>query len=289
MSGTRAPREDDREEVADVGHAVAVDVAGAGTGRIRAAPLEDDREEVRDIDAAVTVGVGRTRRTHRRRTAVPLRDRGERLLREADPAEPKAYNDVLNDRLSRIGNYTHDYDESERHEVEARIRRMFYGAKVEGSLGNIAVIANEAEIPVQSLRQTSTTTKCVAESSATTNVSFPGYKEGWFGRTTGLQIQNTGASQATNVVVTFVASTSGGSQSTHMTLPLTIDSGASMTLACISNGANASLWDGTQISASTLSGVSVTSDQPIYLTLAVVLINRRKNITNHVITVCKKK
>lgn len=54
--------------------------------------------------------------------------------REPETAEPKAYNDVLNDRLSQIGNYTHEYDESERHEVEARIRRMFYGAKVEGSL-----------------------------------------------------------------------------------------------------------------------------------------------------------
>jgi hypothetical protein len=54
--------------------------------------------------------------------------------REDEAAEPKAYGDVLNDRLARIGNYTHDYDESERDEVEARIRRMFYGAKVEGSL-----------------------------------------------------------------------------------------------------------------------------------------------------------
>lgn len=56
--------------------------------------------------------------------------------RTAEEAEPKDYNDVLSDRLSRIGNYTHDYDESERHEVEARIRRMFYGAKVEGSLAD---------------------------------------------------------------------------------------------------------------------------------------------------------
>ena len=59
----------------------------------------------------------------------------------ADSAEHKAYNDVLSDRLSAIGNHTHDYDESERDEVEARIRRMFYGAKVEGSL---AERANEA-------------------------------------------------------------------------------------------------------------------------------------------------
>ena len=54
----------------------------------------------------------------------------------AEDVDAKDYNDVLSDRLSRIGNYTHDYDESERHEVEARIRRMFYGAKVEGSLAD---------------------------------------------------------------------------------------------------------------------------------------------------------
>lgn len=63
----------------------------------------------------------------------------------SEDAEPKGYDDVLSDRLSRIGNYTHDYDESERHEVEARIRRMFYGAKVEGSLAERASTAREDE------------------------------------------------------------------------------------------------------------------------------------------------
>ena len=58
--------------------------------------------------------------------------------RRSDSTEHKAYNDVLSDRLSKIGDYTHDYDESERQEVEARIRRMFYGAKVEGSLAERA-------------------------------------------------------------------------------------------------------------------------------------------------------
>ena len=56
--------------------------------------------------------------------------------RRTDDQESKGHSDVLSDRLSRIGNYTHDYDESERDEVEARIRRMFYGAKVEGSLAD---------------------------------------------------------------------------------------------------------------------------------------------------------
>lgn len=65
----------------------------------------------------------------------------------AEDAEPKGHNDVLSERLSRIGNYTHDYDESERHEVEARIRRMFYGAKVEGSLADRTGASTEDDTP----------------------------------------------------------------------------------------------------------------------------------------------
>lgn len=69
------------------------------------------------------------------------KDKGQR----SDSADHKAYNDVLSDRLSKIGDYTHDYDESERQEVEARIRRMFYGAKVEGSLAERTSEAKEEE------------------------------------------------------------------------------------------------------------------------------------------------
>lgn len=58
-------------------------------------------------------------------------------------ADVKGYNDVLTDRLSTLGSYTHEYDESEREAVEARIRRMFYGAKVEGGLADRATEARE--------------------------------------------------------------------------------------------------------------------------------------------------
>ena len=49
-------------------------------------------------------------------------------------AEVVEYDEVARSRLRSIserGGY--DYDEAERSEVEARLRRMFYGAKVEGS------------------------------------------------------------------------------------------------------------------------------------------------------------
>jgi hypothetical protein len=70
--------------------------------------------------------------------------------RHDDEPESKGYNDVLSDRLSRIGDYTHDYDESERDEVEARIRRMFYGAKVEGSLSDRTSEADDTDTESES-------------------------------------------------------------------------------------------------------------------------------------------
>lgn len=53
----------------------------------------------------------------------------------ADSAEERRnYADSITDRLSRLDGYTYEYKEEEAAEVEARIRRMFYGAKVEGAL-----------------------------------------------------------------------------------------------------------------------------------------------------------
>lgn len=49
-------------------------------------------------------------------------------------AERRSYEDSITDRLSRLDGYTYEYKEEDAAEVEARIRRMFYGAKVEGAL-----------------------------------------------------------------------------------------------------------------------------------------------------------
>ena len=131
-----------------------------------------------------------------------------------------------------------------------------YSARVEGSSGPVASIVNESEIPLVNARQTSTTYNCQSSAAATTKVSYPAYKEGFFGRTTALQIQNVGAAAATNVVLSFA---SGGS--TFTTNPQTIQAGASSTFVCVSG--TSTLWSGTALGSASLSGVTVTSDQPV--------------------------
>ena len=63
--------------------------------------------------------------------------------RRSGAGEHKGHQDVLTDQLSSLGSYTHDYDESEREAVEARLRNMFYGAKVEDRLSSRANTARE--------------------------------------------------------------------------------------------------------------------------------------------------
>jgi hypothetical protein len=41
------------------------------------------------------------------------------------------YSASMADRMRRLETYSYEFDENEAEEVEARIRRMFYGAKVE--------------------------------------------------------------------------------------------------------------------------------------------------------------
>ncbi|MBK7893371.1 MAG: hypothetical protein IPJ90_00395 [Anaerolineaceae bacterium] len=132
-----------------------------------------------------------------------------------------------------------------------------FSAKVEGENGPVAAIVNESEIPLVNPVQTSVTYACQAESTATTKVSFPGYKENRFGRTTALQVQNVGASAATNVVLEFT----DNNGLVRTTQPQTISAGASATFLCVSN--NSSLWNGTSLANSTISGVIITSDQPV--------------------------
>jgi hypothetical protein len=132
-----------------------------------------------------------------------------------------------------------------------------YSATVEGSLGNIAAVVNESELPLVSARQTSTTYNCTAASQATTTVVYPAYKEVFFGRSTGLQIQNVGSVDATNVVFTFVVQGGG----TFTTLPQTVTAGGFVNLIDIRDNAN--FWNGAAMGSATVSGVTVTSDQPI--------------------------
>jgi hypothetical protein len=133
-----------------------------------------------------------------------------------------------------------------------------FSAKVEGSAGSVAGIVNESQLPLPpGIVQTSQTYNCQAESTASTQLSYPAYKENRFGRTTALQIQNVGASAATNVVLTFVDNNGNTRTSNAQTIP----AGGSNVYVCVS--ANAGLWNGAALAGGTLSGVSVTADQPI--------------------------
>ena len=130
-----------------------------------------------------------------------------------------------------------------------------YSVRVEGALGNIAAVMNEGPIP-QPADPKTTVTKCVAESQATTTVAYPQFKEGLFGRQTALLVQNTGASTA-NVTAQFT-----NSNGTYTTNSFAINANAGFLLICASSQANIS-WSGSSLGTSTLSGVRLTSNQPI--------------------------
>jgi hypothetical protein len=133
-----------------------------------------------------------------------------------------------------------------------------FSARVQGSAGPVAGIVNESQLPLPpGVVQTSQTYNCQAEATASNKLSYPAYKENRFGRTTALQIQNVGAANATNVVLTFTDN-NGNVRTTN---PQTIAAGGSAVYVCAS--ANAGLWNGPALAGNTLSGVIVTSDQPI--------------------------
>jgi hypothetical protein len=129
-------------------------------------------------------------------------------------------------------------------------------ATIEGASGPVSAIVNESELPLVNPVQTSTTYNCQAASTASTTLSYPAYKEGWFGRSTAIQIQNVGAADA-SVTMSFTDNL-GNVRTTNAQ---TINDGASSVFLCVS--ANAGLWSGPALSGSTLSGVIVESDQPI--------------------------
>ena len=140
--------------------------------------------------------------------------------------------------------------------------------------GKIVVVVNEAYTTAYltanpSKKQEGTTYSAFAASAATAKVVVPLYKENANSKTTGLAIQNVGTVAATNVVATFV-----GPGGTYVTLPQTIQPGASLILFEVRK--TPALWSGTAMSNASLGGcpsnncgangvfgVTITSDQPI--------------------------
>lgn len=140
-------------------------------------------------------------------------------------------------------------------------------ATITATGGNIVAIVNEAFIGSflsgggNGGRQEATTYSAFAASSATTTVKAPLYKENSFNKGTGLQIQNVGTANATNVVITFV-----GSGGTYVTKPQTIAAGGALTI--VEMYKKADQFNGTPIPSNIsggagVFGVTVTSDQPI--------------------------
>jgi hypothetical protein len=123
---------------------------------------------------------------------------------------------------------------------------------------DVAVIANESELPLVNEYQTATTYNCQPANTATTRLSYPTYKELHSGRQTALQIQNVGDDDADDVVLTFTDENGNN----FVSLPQSIDEGAVSVFICFST--NNGLWNQLpNLNGETLFGVIVISDQPI--------------------------
>lgn len=139
-------------------------------------------------------------------------------------------------------------------------------ASVEAT-GNIVAIVNESWLPDfiaaggNGGRQESTTYSAFPAKAGTQKVSAPLFKEDFYDKTTGLQVQNIGGSPATNVVLRFI-----GPSATYTTKPQTLGAGESKTFLEVRKDPN--LWAGTAMPGNTgdatgIFGVVITADQNV--------------------------
>jgi hypothetical protein len=126
--------------------------------------------------------------------------------------------------------------------------------------GDLAAIVNDrADAPNP---KRFTTYACFAESNATTTISLPLVKEGFFNNTTGVQVQNVGNAPAT-FTLTYKTHTGFTVEVTHTDA---VAPGASKTFYRLpANGtANIQVVSGTLSNLNaTVNGVTITSAQPI--------------------------
>ena len=132
--------------------------------------------------------------------------------------------------------------------------------------GNIVAIVNESYrsdylAANPGLDQRAVTSSALPDGSATTKISVPLFKDDRYNKRTGLQIQNVGAAQATNIVATFKCS--GAATFTAVSLPQTVDAGAAVLFYTPSDDAGM-FTSANPFSANNVNcAVTVTSDQPI--------------------------
>ncbi len=136
-------------------------------------------------------------------------------------------------------------------------------ATIEGT-GNIVAIVNESYVSSYVSAgndQRAVTSSAIPANSATTKVSVPLFKDDRFDKRTGLQIQNVGAAQATNVVATFACT--GGATFTAVSKPQTVSAGGAVLFYNPSQ--QGSMFEAANpfSSANVNCSVTITADQPI--------------------------
>ena len=131
--------------------------------------------------------------------------------------------------------------------------------------GNIAGVVNETFYPSvpSGQEQAQTTYSCIPSKAATTKVAVPLYKNKFYNKTTGLQVQNVGNSAAT-VTLQFSLGTGSGSPTVYTLSNVTIDPGAAKTFLLLDDPSYdvGGTWD-TRPPAGVYGSVIVTADQPI--------------------------
>ncbi len=128
--------------------------------------------------------------------------------------------------------------------------------------GNIVALVSESYLStaIPSTGQRSVTSFAIPGKNATTTVSAPLFKDDRYGKRTGLQVQNVGTVDATNVVATF--SCTGAATFTAVTNPISIPAGGGYLFYTPSD--DAIFAGGSPFSSNNVNcGVTITSDQPI--------------------------
>lgn len=136
-------------------------------------------------------------------------------------------------------------------------------ATIEATGGKLVAIVNEATRfdRIGTYGDAGIMYSALAEKSATTKVSAPQYKDNRYGNTTGLQIQNVGQAQATNIVATFVCQ--GANDFTAISSPQTVDVGGAVLFFTPSDDTGMFTVGNPFVSDNVNCAVMVTSDQPI--------------------------
>jgi hypothetical protein len=138
-----------------------------------------------------------------------------------------------------------------------------YAAATVSATGNFVAIVNEQNTAANPV-VAGITYSALPDSSKTTKVSVPLFKEAFYGSSTGLQIQNVGSATATNVVATFACTKQAGGTFTAVSTAQTIGAGGSKLFYRPSTMAAGTFTVGNPFSNSSVNcAVTIVGDQPL--------------------------